>query len=54
MARTVELRIGSRFAFNGMQCTVVEFAGDELVIRDSSASLRRIRLVELLQEMDWI
>lgn len=54
MSQTMILGIGSVFSYDGMRCTVVEFAGDEVVIRDSSGAVRRVRLVELLGQRDWI
>lgn len=51
---TRELQIGSILAYDGARCTVIEMIGDELVVKDSSHQIRRLRIVDLLSDADWL
>lgn len=53
-SHTLQLQIGSILAYDGSRCMVIEMIGDELVVRDSSYQIRRVRIVDLLSDSDWI
>ncbi|WP_409047698.1 PfkB family carbohydrate kinase [Microbacterium sp. HA-8] len=50
MSNTFDIRIGSTVSFDGCLCTVIEIAGDAVVLVDGAKKTRRVRLVELLRD----
>lgn len=50
MSHTFDIRIGSTVSFDGSLCTVIEIAGDAVVLVDGAKKTRRVRLVELLRD----
>lgn len=47
---TFDIRIGSTVSFDGCLSTVIEIAGDAVVLIDGARRTRRVRLVELLRD----
>lgn len=43
-----EIRLGSAISYDGTHCTVIEFVGDAVLLRDAAGRVRRVRLVDLL------
>ena len=50
MSNTFDVRVGSTVSFDGFLCTVIEIAGDAVVLVDGTKKTRRLRLVELLRD----
>ena len=50
MTHTFDIRIGSVISFEGSHCTVIELAGDAVVLVDGSKRVRRVRIIELLRD----
>ena len=50
MSHTFDIRVGSTVSFDGCLCTVIEIAGDAVVLVDGAKKTRRVRLVELLRD----
>lgn len=50
MSGVFEIRLGAVIAYDGSRCTVVELVSDAVILKDSAQRLRRVRLVELLQD----
>lgn len=50
MSNTFDIRVGSSVSYDGCLCTVIEIAGDAVVLVDGSKKTRRVRLVELLRD----
>ena len=50
MTHTFDIRIGSVVSFEGSHCTVIELAGDAVVLVDGSKRVRRVRNMQLLRD----
>ena len=50
MSATFEIRLGTALAYDGSRCVVVEMASDAIVLRDPENRLRRVRMIDLLQQ----
>ena len=50
MSNTFDIRVGSTVSYDGCLCTVIEIAGDAIVLVDGSKKTRRVRLVEILRD----
>lgn len=46
--QTTTLRVGAGLSWDGTWCTIVEFSGDSVVLKDSHGAHVRVRFVELL------
>ncbi len=46
---TFDIRVGASFSWDGSLCTVIEMAGNAIVIQDSNRRLRRLHYAELLR-----
>ncbi len=50
MSHSFDIRVGSTVSYDGCLCTVIEIAGDAVVLVDGAKRTRRVRLVELLRD----
>ena len=50
MSHSFDIRVGSTVSYDGCLCTVIEIAGDAIVLVDGSKKTRRVRLVEILRD----
>lgn len=46
---TFDIRVGASFSWDGSLCTVIEMAGNAVVVQDSNRRLRRLHYAELLR-----
>ncbi len=50
MSHCFDIRVGSTVSYDGCLCTVIEIAGEAVVLVDGAKRTRRVRLVELLRD----
>jgi len=46
---TFDIRVGATFSWDGSLCTVIEMAGNAIVVQDANRRLRRLHYAELLR-----